>query len=189
MKPLREDIFLKVDESLNLPITIGRYVYAMQMPNIRMYSGGCRLTIGNFVCFSPNVTIIVGGEHYTEWLSQYPFAQLFEDMPNRLCAKHKGDITIGSDVWIGTNATILSGVTIGHGAVIGASAVVTHDVKPYEVVAGNPAKHIRFRFTREEIEKLLALEWWTWSDEKIKTHVDVLMSDNVDILDHMLSIV
>ncbi|MBP9814180.1 acyltransferase [Candidatus Woesebacteria bacterium] len=54
-------------------------------------------------------------------------------------------VVIEDDVWIGTHVCILKGVTIGRGAVIGAGSVVTKNIKPYEVVAGNPAKHIRYR--------------------------------------------
>ena len=54
-------------------------------------------------------------------------------------------ITICDGVWIGARAIILPGVTIGEGAVVGAGAVVTHDVEPWSVVAGNPAKEIKKR--------------------------------------------
>ena len=69
---------------------------------------------------------------------------------------------IGNDVYIGTNAIILAGVTIGDGAVVGAGAVVTKDVPPYAVVAGNPAKIIKYRFTDDIIQKLLKLKWWNY---------------------------
>lgn len=52
----------------------------------------------------------------------------------------KGSVIIGNNVWIGDKACILSGVTIGDGAIIGCNAVVTHDVSPYSIVAGVPAK-------------------------------------------------
>ena len=52
-------------------------------------------------------------------------------------------IVIKSKVWIGNGVTILKGVTIGEGAVIGAKSVVTHDVEPYSLVAGNPAREIK----------------------------------------------
>ena len=51
-------------------------------------------------------------------------------------------IIIGDDCWIGIRSIIMPGVTIGDGAVVGAGAVVTKSVKPYKVVAGNPAKVI-----------------------------------------------
>jgi acetyltransferase-like isoleucine patch superfamily enzyme len=53
--------------------------------------------------------------------------------------------TIGEDVWIGAGATILGGVTVGDGCVVGAGAVVTHDLPPYSVAVGVPAKVIRIR--------------------------------------------
>jgi len=54
---------------------------------------------------------------------------------------------IGSDVWIGREAKILSGVTIGRGAVAARYAVVAKNVRPYAVVAGNPAREVRRRFS------------------------------------------
>ncbi|NDG42684.1 MAG: acyltransferase, partial [Betaproteobacteria bacterium] len=54
-------------------------------------------------------------------------------------------ITIGDDVWIGANCTITRGVSIGQGAVIGANSVVTESVPPMAIVAGVPARLIRFR--------------------------------------------
>ncbi len=69
---------------------------------------------------------------------------------------------IGHDVWIGAHVSILPGVVIGTGAVVAANSVVTRNVGPYEVVAGNPAKLLRKRFTDEVIAGLLASEWWQY---------------------------
>ena len=76
-------------------------------------------------------------------------------------------ITIGHDVFIGANVTILAGVSIGNGAVIGAGAVVTKDIPPYATVGGCPANIIRFRFDPEIIDRLMAIEWWTWENDKL----------------------
>ncbi|RUX91838.1 CatB-related O-acetyltransferase [Mesorhizobium sp. M7D.F.Ca.US.004.03.1.1] len=78
-----------------------------------------------------------------------------------------GPTEIGNDVWIGRRAIIMPGITIGDGAVVGAGSIVTKDVAPYAIVAGNPAKLIRNRFTDDQIARLLAIRWWEWSDEKI----------------------
>ena len=69
-------------------------------------------------------------------------------------------MTIGNDVWIGSGAMILSGVTIGDGAVVAARAVVTKDVPPYAIVAGNPARLVRYRFDEATIAALLEAAWW-----------------------------
>ena len=76
-------------------------------------------------------------------------------------------VTIGHDVWIGHGAVIMPGITIGHGAVIGANAVVTRDVEPYMVVAGVPAKVLRPRFDPSVVERLLVLQWWDWTEDRI----------------------
>lgn len=64
-----------------------------------------------------------------------------------------GKISIGRGAWIAAGATILQGVTIGEGAVVGAGAVVTRSVPPYAIVAGNPARLIRYRQGFEPVEK------------------------------------
>ena len=81
-------------------------------------------------------------------------------------------VIIGNDVWIGTGVFVKAGVKIGSGAIIGANAVVTHDVEPYSIVAGVPAKEIRKRFDNETIERLLELNWWDWPADKIKKYAE-----------------
>ena len=95
---------------------------------------------------------------------------------------NKGDIVIGNDVWIGFEAVILSGVTIGDGAIIGARAVVTKDVPPYTIVGGVPARPIRKRFSEEVISKLSELQWWNWSEERIRENIGVIQAGRIDEL-------
>jgi acetyltransferase-like isoleucine patch superfamily enzyme len=90
---------------------------------------------------------------------------------NTLPAKNNF-VVIGNDVWIGMNAIILAGVKIGNGAVVGAGAVVTHSVPAYAIVAGVPAKILRYRYTEDQRAELLKIAWWNWSDEKIKNNAD-----------------
>ena len=78
-----------------------------------------------------------------------------------------GTTIIGNDVWIGERSIIKAGIKIGNGCVIGMGSVVTKDVPPYAIVAGNPAKIIRFRFDKEICEKLEEYKWWLLSDEDL----------------------
>ena len=187
MKMRRPEVCLQVPDGANYPCKIGRYCYAIETPKIYFYGGiDCTLTIGNFVSIGPNVTIIVGGEHRKDWISTYPFAEIFEDIPKVECVQTKGNIEIGSDVWIGSGVTILSGVTIGHGAVIGAGSVVAKDVAPYSIIIGNPARELRKRFTEDEIAKLLAWQWWNLEDSEIERLAPILMSGNIATLESII---
>lgn len=67
---------------------------------------------------------------------------------------------IGNDVWIGHGAVVMAGVKVGHGAIIARNAVVTKDVEPYQIVGGNPARAIRYRFGEATRAALLASQWW-----------------------------
>lgn len=92
---------------------------------------------------------------------------------------------IGNDVWIGDSALLLEGIKIGDGAVVAAGAVVTKDVPPYAVVAGIPAKIIRYRFKEDEIESLLKIKWWDQSADWLKMHADSF--ENIDSFIRMYS--
>lgn len=87
-------------------------------------------------------------------------------------------VYIGNDVWIGVNALIMGGITIENGAIIGAGAVVTKNVPAYAIVAGVPAKIIRYRFPKETIDKLNNLEWWNLPESTIKNNLNIFQSEN-----------
>jgi virginiamycin A acetyltransferase len=116
------------------------------------------LSIGRFVSVSPEVVFLLGGNHDYRLPSTYPFDSLVlrdrQDVPAT-----KGRIVVHDDVWIGQRAMILSGVDVGQGSVIAAGAVVTHDVEPYSIVAGNPARVVKHRFPETVIQELM-----TWAD-------------------------
>jgi phosphonate metabolism protein (transferase hexapeptide repeat family) len=85
--------------------------------------------------------------------------------------RQQARVTIGHDVWVGHGVIIMPGITIGHGAVIGGGAVVTHDVVPNAIVAGVPAKFIRWRFPPEIAQRLIALSWWDWEHDKLASAI------------------
>jgi acetyltransferase-like isoleucine patch superfamily enzyme len=116
------------------------------------------------------------GRHPVNYLSTSPVFYIKDNVLNYSYAdeNHFDEYKksyIGNDVWIGASVFVAEGVKIGDGAVIGAGAVVTKDVPPYTVVAGVPAKIIRYRFSCEIIEKILEIEWWNKDTEWIKNNI------------------
>jgi acetyltransferase-like isoleucine patch superfamily enzyme len=158
---------------------IGEWTYGK--PKVVSWDEGTSLRIGKFCSIAEGVTIVLGGEHRTDWVTTYPFnaiienAKKFEGHP-----RTKGDVTIGNDVWIGMDVIILSGVTIGDGAVIGARSVVTKDVSPYSIVAGNPGRQVRFRFSEAIINSLQSIRWWDWPISEIQAAWPVLLSPEIE---------
>ena len=159
--------------------SIGDWTYGE--PVIYRWGEKTKLSIGKFCSIADGVTILLGGEHRTEWLTTYPFNIFIEGAKG--IHGHpitKGDVIIGNDVWIGANATILSGVTIHDGAVIGAGSLVCKDLAAYSISAGNPAKQIRLRFDESTITALLKIAWWNWPLEKIESAIPLLLSGNAE---------
>lgn len=139
-------------------------------------------TIGKFTCIGPNVNTGMGAHPSSDFVSSHPLfystlgqssglviveKNLFEEFPTT---------EIGNDVWIGNNAIIKYGVKIGDGAIIGAGAVVTRDVEPYSIVGGVPAKIIKYRFSQDEIEFLMAFKWWDKDLEWLKANKDAFQN-------------
>lgn len=160
-------------------VTIGTHTYGN--PKIFMWTDKYGVKIGNFCSIAKNCIIIVDGNHKTNLITTYP---LKEKLMNCNYSKYpigKGEgVKIGNDVWIGLNVTILPGVKIGDGAVIGAGSMVTKNVEDYEIVAGNPAKHIKYRFNEKQRESLKKIAWWNWNIEQIKENVNMIQSSEID---------
>lgn len=145
--------------------------------------------IGNFCSVSYNVSIgatshpidrISGSAAFYQ--SKYGLVDITEKVKNQ-------KTIIGHSVWIGCNAVIMEGVKVGNGAVVGAGAIVTKDVKPYEIVVGIPAKHLRYRFDKEIIDNIEKSKWWEKedmfyrnNDKLFKSKITLDMSEKLRII-------
>ncbi len=161
--------------------TVGEFTYGD--PEIFWWGEDVSLSIGKYCSIARGVGIFLGGNHRPDWITTFPFSAIDTWPEAQAIPGHpasRGNVTIGHDVWIGANATILSGVAVGDGAVIGAAAVVTRDVLPYCVVAGNPAKLIRRRFSQAQIDGLLSVAWWDRPDDEVRRLVPLMLSSDVD---------
>ncbi|MCH9608999.1 MAG: Chloramphenicol acetyltransferase [Chlamydiales bacterium] len=145
-----------------------------------------KLIIGSFCSIGTGVSFIMAGNqgHHMDWISTFPFFYIdekcMEDAPDGY--QSVGNTEVGHDVWIGAEAMIMPGIKIGHGAIIGARSMVTKDVKPYSIIGGNPAKVIRMRFSDNQIEQLLEMAWWNWSEDKLASAMNLLCSKDIDKL-------
>lgn len=152
---------------------------------------GDKLKIGKFCSIACGARFLfTSGNHTLGSLSTYTFPIFFTewglDVKDITDAwNNKGDIVVGNDVWIGFEAVIMSGVTIGDGAVIGTRAVVTKEVPPYTIVGGVPAKPIKKRFDDDVIERLEALRWWDWDEEKIARAIPAIKSGDIAELEKL----
>lgn len=143
--------------------------------------------IGKYCSIARQVVIGVSGHNYN-WVTtspiisskEYGFISKDQQVPQ------KESPIIGNDVWIGMNSIIMRGVKVGDGAVVAAGSVVTQDVEPFSIVGGVPAKHLRFRFSEENIKALLDIEWWNWPEEKIKTNAHLFFDIDRFIDEHTL---
>lgn len=161
---------------------IGRYSWGHLTVSYRTPGGVLR--VGQFTSIAYGCRVVLGGEHRADFVSTYRFAAYppFNETHGHLkadTAVTRGDVVIGNDVWIGHETMIMSGVTLGDGVIVGAGSVVRQNAPPYAIVVGNPARVTGFRFPPEQIEALLRIKWWDWSEERIMEALDLLMSDDI----------
>lgn len=163
---------------------VGRMSYGLDPLVLHHPGETAAVFVGSFVSIAGDVVMIPGGNHRPDWGTTYPL-RIKLGLAGAHADGHpasKGNIVIGNDVWIGCRAMILSGVTLGDGAVVAAGSVVAKDVRPYAIVAGNPAREIRRRFDDATVDRLLDLRWWDWPLDTIEQHVDLLCGGDVEQL-------
>lgn len=151
------------------------------------FGEGMTCKIGDYCSFAIDTLILLGGNHRIDWVTTYPFSRIWAEAEHiEGHPRSNGDVVIGSDVWVGARSIILSGVTVGHGAVVAANSVVTHDVAPYQIVRGNPAKSLKYRFQNQIVLSLLEIAWWNWPRERIARALPEMLNSNVEnFIDHV----
>jgi len=134
--------------------------------------------LGKFCCIAANARINAL-EHPLERVSQHKITYRANEyflgarLDSEFREKRQGKpVETGNDVWIGHGAIIKPGVKIGHGAIVAAGAIVTRDVPAYAIVAGVPAKFMRWRFEPKISARIIALAWWDWEHDRLAKVVD-----------------
>lgn len=155
-------------------VIVGNYTYGDL--TVLTFSKESRLEIGNFCSIAGGVVFVLNADHAVNRISTFPYKVMCL-YTERTEAVSKGNIIVNDDVWIGQNAVILSGVTIGQGAVVAAGAIVTKDVPPYAIVAGVPAKVIKYRFSPELIAELMKINYSKLTEDMVRKHINELYTD------------
>jgi len=159
---LRRNVYIAPGSYLSPNARIGKRTRINQ-PS---YIDSCK--IGRY-CAIGGRLVIRSTNHYTNYLNIQCWSQaniIRSSIP--VAGKSKGITSIGNAVWIGDSVTILPGANIGNGAIVGAGSIVTKPIPAYSVAVGNPARVIKMRYRQDIIDIIDTLEWWQWSDEKLR---------------------
>ena len=157
-----------------LPLRLGAFSYSHSALALHA-------EIGRYCSFGGELAWMQG-DHPMDWVTTSPIAYDVVPLPGvraffadagaeyrrREVSLPPYRVEIGNDVWIGDGVMLGTRVKIGHGAAIGARSLVLKDVPPYAVVAGSPARILRYRFPEPLIERLLALEWWRYAPDVLQ---------------------
>ncbi len=193
-KYFSKDNIIEFEEMLNImkreplkfyPTRIGRYSYGPICRDHELIA-----SIGSFCSISVGCDVVVN--HEMRYITTHPMIfdgvnldgmdigfDYFRDSPfyfpgvqPKPIVKRWSRVTIGNDVWLGRNVIITNYAKIGNGVIAAAGAVITKDVPDYAIVAGVPAKIIKYRYTPDQIEALNKIAWWDWTDDEIRERFD-----------------
>lgn len=169
----QESTTLRKLTSRKYNVDVGMYTYGGCFE--QDFNLGGKVTIGKYCSFASNIRYF-GGNHPIEYASTSPyfynksFGYDVKDIDRKT-------LVVGHDVWCGYGVIITNGCTkIGNGAVIAAGSIVTHDVPPYAIVMGSPAKVVKYRFNEPTQQILEKSQWYNKTPEQLMKYYNIIDS-------------
>lgn len=169
------DRILDLSARVNFPEATSSYGPLLENDNIESIGRFCSFAVGSAAVWNHQLDMVVN--HSFIYSGQHMPVSSQKTLPKFRHEEFNKKFVIGNDVWLGRNVILTNGVKIGNGVRAAAGAVITKDVPDYAVVAGVPARIIKYRFTAEQIRMLNEIAWWDWPVEKIQACYD----DFIDI--------
>jgi len=151
-----------------------RFAFGTVVAGPSVFKGAEPIKIGRYCAIGEGVRMI-SSNHRTDVVNMQYLLQRRLGFPEE--EESRGPIRIGNNVWIGDAVIVLDGVTVGDGAVIAAGSVVTGDVPPFAVVAGVPARQLRKRCNDANVQRLLSLGWWNWTESEMRKHPELFTEE------------
>lgn len=157
-------------------VAMGDYSYINDEAEVQSFRQPQQVQIGKY-CSIGKCKFVIDGDHDIKLASTYPFREFSMSEHAPMNHNPKSPPVIGNDCWICDDVVIYGGVKIGDGSVVAGNSVVTKDVPPYAVVAGNPARIVKYRFDEETIERFLELQWWNMDHVYVCKELAPVMND------------
>ena len=161
---------------------LGLHSYRSKDALVKVWANDCVIEVGKY-CSLAKCTFVYDGNHNLNYASTYPFKEigLVKDAhPNQMI---KLPSKVGNDVWIADDVIIHSGIIIGDGSIIAGQSVVTKDVPPYAVVAGNPARIVKYRFSPDIIQRFINVKWWDLPESIVISKLACINNDPIKFLE------
>ena len=162
-------------------VKLGSHSYMNDRAEVHSFRAPQTVVIGRY-CSVGECTFVVDGDHNTAFASTFPFNELGFSRGAPDNTRPKAAPVVQNDVWICDRAVVYGGVTIAHGAVVAGCAVVTKDVPAYAVVAGNPARVVKYRFAPDVVARMLEVAWWELPSEFVCAELAPVMDDVTEFL-------
>jgi acetyltransferase-like isoleucine patch superfamily enzyme len=163
-------------------VEVGDHTFVNDDMEVCSFRSPQTVTIGKY-CSIGRCRFVVDGDHNIAYASTFPFQEFGYSCTAKENKRVKAPQVVENDCWVCDDAVLYGGVHVGNGAVVAGHAIVTKDVPAYAVVAGNPARVVKYRFDEATQQRLLNSRWWDLPADFVARELAPCMHDVNAFLD------